>query len=125
MTETWMPVSGTFRTYPLSVERSDGWDDPAYWAKGHHDPAEFLLAAQLIWLDYDGDRNVIYFDDDNTWLEVNPIWVPEFLRDPARVRHEWWANRQTTESRWEGWRYQIEPVEPTARGAYPVTVIWL
>lgn len=117
-----MPVSGTFRTYPLSATYWQWEDGPVIWSKGHHDPARFLAAAALAWAEENDESLEVY--ESGGWIRVEgPVWPPPHLRDPGRVRHEWWANRMHPDVLDAGYAFMVEPGPATRRGAYPVTVI--
>jgi hypothetical protein len=96
---TWMPVSGRFRVYPLELHELRTDDGVLWWSKGHQDEQDFLTAVAKA-----------------------TTYVPR-----AEVRHDWWATRQGWQLTGPGgmFRFLYQPVEPTARGAYPVTVVEL
>lgn len=104
-----MPLSGTFRTYPLVIDRLESEDIAQLYSKGHHEQEAFMAAAQEWYDDYTA-----------SWRETT---------DPANdltshsVRHEWWATRVMGDMWGLGYSYFVNPVQPHERGAYPVTVI--
>lgn len=69
-----------------------------YYAKGHHDPAEFLNEVA----DY--------------ICEFGAHATPEPLSE-AHVRHEYWRNVPLDDG------YTLQRAKGPGRGAYPVTVI--
>lgn len=124
-TETWMPVSGRFKVYPLDVVYWSWEMGPVLHSKGHHDAEAFLAAAVESWADYDGDAMTLSIDVAPWWAQLEgPLWPPAFLRDPSNVRQEWWANRMNAQVLAEGYAYCCEPGGPARPGAYPVTVVY-
>lgn len=122
--ETWMPVTGTFRTYPLAPVLWHWEDGPLIWTKGHHDPLAFLAAAIQEWAEESDDSLTIY--GGGGWEQAEgPLWPPRRLRDVSAVRQEWWANRMHAMLVDEGYSYFVEPGPCWRRGAYPVTVVEL
>jgi transcriptional regulator with XRE-family HTH domain len=108
VSEVWMPRSGKLRTYWLIVERLTGWDRVQLWSKGHHAPEIFVGAAE----EY---RRL-------EWPTPGATYKP---LSAERVQHDWWATRQGWALTGPGGEFTFlyQPVEATANGAYPVTVI--
>lgn len=119
-----MPVSNTFKAYPLLPTLWHTEDGPIIWTKGHHDPATFLAAAVLEWAQEDDDSLNIY--EGGGWERAEgPVWPPRHLRATPYVDHEWWATRMSPWLEEMGARYFVEPVPCWRRGAYPVTKVEL
>lgn len=126
-TETWMPVSGAFKAYPLDPVCWVWEIESLIWSKGHHDPATFLVAAAHEWA-ADNDSSMVLWEDNpgHSILHAleGPVWPPARLRDPGAVRHEWWANRMNAQVLADGYSYSVETGGPARPGAYPVTVVY-
>ncbi len=108
VSETWMPVSGTFRRYALEIRRMESIDSAQLYSKGHHDPVDFAEAAREWWeKDWGGGET-----------------APDRIRFD-NVRTEWWATRCMDWATMDdyGVSHWVNPVQPHERGAYPVTVI--
>jgi hypothetical protein len=110
--ETWMPVSDTFRSYPISIIVWHWEDSTVLWTKGHnHDHDAFMAAAQVA---YQAD------------IEDGPFGPDDYYElTPHTILEEWWANRQEAWIKGEGYTFSVDRAAVGKRGAYPVTVIEL
>lgn len=120
--ETWMPVSGTFKTYPLQVEILHWEDGPVVYSKGHHERRTFLQAAVEEWAQEE-DLGLTLYENNEFYRLEGPIEAPLRLRSIEYIQHDWWATRVWGGLEHDGYKYYVNPVSSIERGAYPVTVV--